>query len=180
MWLVGALGCATPQGAAAPAAAPTPESAGAECRTGVIGTSGSDPFVVPVLRTSPEPLELTGPLVARIRQLTGALVSVCGDATRTTGPALLVDAFELRQVDGREAYLGRVAVSEAGVFLEVGEGRPAVRLEDAPGQLADHAGEEAWVSGAWSDGGFVVTSFGVLAPVEDDAGVGPPILRSFQ
>ena len=73
--LMGLAGCSLP-----PAEPPIAAGGEGRCETGVLRTEGSEPFVRSVLMSdSRDAIELVGAQVPRLRQITGAVVTVCGE-----------------------------------------------------------------------------------------------------
>ena len=131
------------------------------CETGSVSTVGPDPFPVTVLLTvGTEALQLEGEMVEQVTRLAGALVTVCGSASADGG--LLVESWELRQVDGMQAYFGSVRVVGGNVVLDQESGRPVIPLDDVPEVLRASLGSESWVAGVWSGNSFSVRSFGIM------------------
>lgn len=160
-------GCAR---AAAPGAEPSPPAEpegfawaeGTDCFTGRVGVEGPgiDPRTA-LARAGAAPRLLAGPLARRVRLLTGATVTVCGVPGAGPGVPLWVESFQLRHVEGQEAYLGQVR--RAGDFDELapwGGGAP-IPLMGAVREVP-RGPVMVWVAGAWQDEWFVVLSYGVL------------------
>lgn len=144
-------------------AAPDPSGT---CWTGTVATRGAEPFVQPVLALGDgSGLALEGDHADRIRTLQGATVTVCG---LSDGSALTrITAWELRAVDGMQAYLGVLRRTGGGFALDPGEGRPPVPLSQVGDALASRAGRTLWVAGTWAGPAFAVTSFGDGTPPAD-------------
>ena len=131
------------------------------CATGIVGTTGPDPFAETVLRRAGEgALALGGAPAERLRLLVGAVVTACGTLEADGG--LSVDAWELRQIDGMQAYFGRVEAAGEMILLSPGGERPPIPLDDIPNDLRRSDGREAWVAGLWMVGAFSVRSFGIF------------------
>ena len=131
------------------------------CATGIVGTTGPDPFAETVLRRTGEgALVLGGAVAERLRLLVGAVVTACG--TSEADGSLSVDAWELRQIDGMQAYFGRVEAAGETILLGPGGERPPIPLGDVPNDLRRSVGREAWVAGLWMAGAFSVRSFGIF------------------
>ena len=107
-----------------------------------------------------QPRVLGGAAAERLRLLVGAVVTACG--TSEVDGALSVDVWELRQIDGMQAYFGRVEVTGETILLSPGGERPPIPLDDVPNDLRRSGGRKAWVAGLWMGGAFSVRSFGVL------------------
>ena len=162
-----AAGCAR---GTSPAAAPSLPLAsegfswveGNECLTGRVGVEGPglDPRVA-LARAGAPMRPLAGPLARRIRLLTGATVTACGVPSAGPGLPLWVEAFQLRQVDGYEAYLGQVRRAGDGDELAPWGGGVPIPLMGA-GREAPRAPAMVWVAGRWQDEWFVVLSYGAL------------------
>lgn len=162
--LAGCAGGQRTPGEATPAATPdAPVPASQQCVTGRVGTFGP---AVPAPRIvlqvdDTRRVALDGDSVGFIGRLTGATVTACG--VERQGGSLLVESFELREVDGMQAYLGTLRRVDGETALDPGTGRPPVTLGNVPGRLGDAAGRRAWVAGEWKEGRFAVRSFGILA-----------------
>lgn len=103
---------------------------------------------------------LAGPHARAILSMTGAVVTACG---RIQSEIMIAGFFELRAVDGLQAYSGELARS-AGVFVvRPGPGRAEVPLSDAPPQFSELVGRAVWVSGDWVGAQFAVKAFGVVS-----------------
>ena len=155
MLLCGLAGCAL---------APVPTPPGMEmwrCETGTLRTQGAEPFVRLTLVREGEPaIVLSGRESERLALFTGGLVTVCGVPGRNGADILQPESFELRQMDGMQAYLG-VLRRDGGPSLDPGSGRPEVPLLDVPGMLLEAGGREVWVAGEWMSDGFMVRAFGI-------------------
>ena len=131
------------------------------CVTGIVGATGPDPFAETVLRRTGEgALVLGGAEAERLRLLVGAVVTACGTLEADGG--LSVDTWELRQIDGMQAYFGRVEAAGETILLGPGGERPPIPLDDVPNDLRRSGGREAWVAGLWMAGAFSVRSFGIF------------------
>ena len=131
------------------------------CVTGIVGATGPDPFAETVLRRTGEgALVLGGAEAERLRLLVGAVVTACG--TSEADGALSVDTWELRQIDGMQAYFGRVEAAGETILLGPRGERPPIPLDDVPNDLRRSGGREAWVGGLWMAGAFSVRSFGIF------------------
>jgi hypothetical protein len=149
--------------ACAPAANTTSFAAGEPCYTGTVAFDGVEGVGRTVLRHDGRHLvDLHGAGAAAVLQLSGALVTVCGPAAGADRAGIAVAGFELRQVDGMQAYYGTVRVAHGRVLLESG-GRPPVPLGDVPDALRAAHGRDAWVAGAWHGAFFAVRSYGLAA-----------------
>ena len=85
-----------------------------------------------------------------------------GGASGEPGGALSVDTWELRQIDGMQAYFGRVEAAGETILLGPGGERPPIPLDDVPNDLRRSGGRKAWVAGLWMAGAFSVRSFGIF------------------
>ncbi len=146
-------GCSSPPGAAGGSGAdghrvpdrfgmrlPLPEQHAAgqsasRCATGIIGTAGPDPCAETVLRR-----EGGGALVLMGAAPTPrrAVVTACG--TPQLGGTWSVDAGELRQIDGMQAYFGRVEAAGEALLFRLGGKRPPIPLDDVPNDLRRSGG----------------------------------------
>jgi len=95
-----------------------------------------------------ETIELVDAQVPRLRQVTGAVVTVCGESLSEGSRQLMVASFELRSVDGNEAYLGVIRSTGSGYVIDSGLGRPEVPIVNVPTALEEAEGQEVWVAGA--------------------------------
>ena len=128
--------------------------------TGTVGSEGSGLLTTPILVLAAGVVaRLEGPVALEVQMLTGALVTVCGQPGSARS-ALVTEAYELRQVDGMEAYLGTLETQADGLTLARGQGRLPLPLGRVPDVLARQTGERVWVAGVWEDGRFAVRSFG--------------------
>lgn len=124
--------------------------------TGTVGTRGTEGTTQAVIRPSKgDAVRLTGPEAAQVAALGNALVTACGSRS---GDALSVSSFELRQVDGMQAYWGRIVATGSSVALDTGAGRAPVPLAGAPSEWAGQAGASVWVAGRWAGDAFEVQS----------------------
>ena len=146
---------------AAVASRDTTGGAGGTCATGVVGVEMPGIASRTILRGADgSATVLEGPQVQRIRLLTGATVTACG---QVAGPEarLVVETFALRQVDGMEAHLGSLRRGPGMVELNpVGGGVPIPlggALDALPAEPA-----VIWVAGRWARDRFEVLSFGLL------------------
>ena len=156
--LIGMAGCSLP-----PAEPPTAASGEGRCETGVLRTEGAEPFVSLILTgEGGETIELVDAQVPRLRQVTGAVVTVCGESPSEGSSELMVASFEIRSVDGNEAYLGVIRSTGSGYVIDSGLGRPEVPLANVPTALEEAEGREVWVAGDWSTEAFLVKSFGIF------------------
>lgn len=138
----------------------TGQSPGA-CVTGVVGIEGPGIAARPIVRAPDRTATLLeGPEAGHVRQLTAALVTVCGQAAGSGAP-LVVERFELRQVDGMEAHLGTLRRTPGKVELAPREGGVPIPLGGAVDSLPAEA-PMMWVAGRWAGDRFEVLSFGVL------------------
>jgi len=147
-------------GAAASARDLRPDSVPA-CATGVVGVEA--PGIAPrtTLRAQDGSATLLeGPEARRVRLLTGAVVTACGQAAGAGSP-LVVETFDLRQVDGMEAYLGSLRRQPGRAELDPADGGVPIPLGGAVDQIPAEA-PMLWVAGRWAGDRFEVLSFGVL------------------
>lgn len=134
----------------------------APCVTGIAGGEGVEGMRTTILRPAEGGVvRLSGALVSRIGRLTGALVTVCGTRSAPGAP-LDVSSFELREVDGMQAFLGTLRFGDDGAEMDMGEDRPTVPLGDVPAELSARSGGLVWVAGAWEGGRFSVRAYGVV------------------
>lgn len=143
-----------------PAGHAAPDYEAASCLMGHVRTLGTSPTPFIVIETDSARVELTGDSVPRIRQLVGALVTVCG-RDQAAG-RLVVESFELKEVDGMQAYLGTVRQTGQLVTLDRSIGGQNMVLSDAPDRLRALLGREVWVAGVWIGATFSVRSFGLM------------------
>ncbi len=78
---------------------------------------------------------------------------------------VVMESFELRQVDGMQAYLGSLRVVGGETVLDPGSGRAPIPLGEVPDELAGGSEGLVWVAGSWGGGVFLVVSFGMLAVI---------------
>lgn len=135
------------------------------CRTGRVARMGVEGLGPVVLRTEDgrEPIVLEGAEVSLLSRISNAVVRVCGERDERRG-SLEVRSFELREVDGLPALLGRLRTHGGGYALEPEGDQPAVGLVAVPPFLSGREGARIWVAGAWEGERFRVQSFGVLEP----------------
>jgi len=150
-------------GACATAPLPSgPRTSVAECVTGAIANLGVDEQEMPVLRLATgHPLPLTGLASGTVLGLTGATVTVCGPIV---SGVLQVASYEIRFVDGMQAYLGSARETRGTWYLDVGASRPLVPLSGVPEAIQRSSGQLFWVAGTWVDHSFAVRSFGAIRP----------------
>lgn len=157
-------GCASAGTASSTDAAPAPgfgPGSGGTCATGIVGVEAPGIAARTILRgRDGRATLLEGPLAQRVRLLTGAMVTACGQAAEGGSP-IAVGAFALRQVDGLEAHLGSLRRGPGTAELDpVGGGVPlplSGSLDALPAEPA-----VIWVAGRWARDRFEVLSFGVL------------------
>jgi len=136
------------------------------CLTGTVSAVGTDfdPGTILRLDDGQEISIRDGEEESFIRVLSGTVMSVCGEVTRSARAQRTIQAesFELLSVDGMTAYLGTLQQRDSTWQLLRGGNEPLVLLSGVPGLLREAEGTLVWVAGAWEDETFSVKSFGLL------------------
>ena len=135
------------------------------CLTGTISAVGTDFDPGTILRLDDgQEIHIAGEEESFIRVLSGTVMSVCGEVTRSARAQRTIQAesFELLSVDGMTAYLGTLQQRDNNWRLIPGGNEPLVLLSDVSGLLREAEGTLVWVAGAWEDETFSVKSFGLL------------------
>jgi hypothetical protein len=106
---------------------------------------------------------LTGPLVGELRRLSGATLRVIGTPRNNSAPlpprAVLVDDYEVLEVDGQRPLVGTVLSRDGHVWLA---GRDTVELVAATPDLAARSGAKVFVLGEREGDRLRVKSYGVI------------------
>jgi len=135
------------------------------CLTGTVSAVGTDFDPGTILRLDDgQEIQITGEEESFIRVLSGTVMSVCGEVTRSARAQRTIQAesFELLSVDGMTAYLGTLQQRDSSWQLIRGGNEPLVLLSGVSGLLREAEGTLVWVAGAWEDETFSVRSFGLL------------------
>ena len=143
---------------------PTPVTPSSDCITGRISLVGTDFQPATVVRDTEEgTLTVTGEQEHSIRELSGAVVTLCGTISLPSANRTIeAQSFELRSVDGMTAYLGILQKDgDAWKLLSNAESSP-IQIQAIPQRLTEAIGTRVWVAGEWNDTYFRVQSFGLL------------------
>ena len=135
------------------------------CLTGTVSAVGTDFDPGTILRLDDgEEIQITGEEESFIRVLSGTVMSVCGEVTRSARAQRTIQAesFELLSVDGMTAYLGTLQQTDSSWQLFRGGNEPLVLLSGVSGLLREAEGTLVWVAGTWTDKSFSVKSFGLM------------------
>ena len=138
------------------------------CLTGTVSAVGTDFDLGTILRPdNGQEIRIAGEEEIRLRVLSGAVVTVCGELMTGARDVSTIEAqsFELRAVDGMTAYLGTLEEVHGGWQLNPKQSGAPVPLSGVPEQLGEAEGSLVWVAGSWMDEAFSVKSFGLMAPV---------------
>jgi hypothetical protein len=105
---------------------------------------------------------LAGPLEHELAQLVGARVRVQGRAGPNPRPtalrAIAVRNYEVLDVAGARPIVGRLRRVDHMFWIDT------TRLASPPPTLTEALGAKVWVTGRWSQSGFQVSMYGILAP----------------
>ena len=135
------------------------------CLAGTVSAVGTDFDSGTILRLDDgQEIHITGEEESFIRVLSGTVMSVCGEVTRSARAqrTIKTESFELLSVDGMTAYLGTLQQTDSSWQLIRGGNEPLVLLSGVSGLLREAEGTLVWVAGAWTDQSFSVKSFGLM------------------
>ncbi len=129
---------------------------------GQVRQVGNTPFVRTILQTDSGGVQVAGPYENEVSRLVGARVRVVGevDTTRSgaMGSVLRASSYTILSVDGDRPQVGVLRRSEAGYYLETGDGQE-VPLSTVSSSLGAKVGAKVWV--VTNDAG-AVTRYGIL------------------
>jgi hypothetical protein len=146
----------------AAANAASPEAAGPERLTGRVVVTGSQPMTFTTLQMGEgRSVNLTGPLEAELRRLSGGVVTVMGvPSGRMPGGSFEVRDYEVTSIDGQRPEVGELSIRDGGVWLV---GLDTVRLSPpVPDELRSRPGAKVWIIGIRSEDALRVQSYGVI------------------
>jgi hypothetical protein len=152
----------------------TPVTPSNDCITGQISLVGTDFQPATVVRDTEEgTLTVTGEQEHSIRELSGAVLTLCGtisppnnsllgSAMARANRTIEAQSLELRSVDGMTAYLGILQKDgDNWKLLSNAESSP-IQIQAIPQRLTEAIGSRVWVAGEWNGTYFRVQSFGLL------------------
>jgi len=128
---------------------------------GVIYLAGNDPGAVLSLREDNGRVHrLTGPMEDELRRLTGARVSVEGQADSTAyQPSIQAIGYQILEIDGHRPWVGQLHGGPGGLWLLTPD---SIALDEPTGRLETLAGSKVWVVADTASRPALVQSFGLI------------------